>query len=235
MSSIGIYSLKNNKFFEKIIRKISRTIESFKPIHKRLIVIEPHFTFCSDILRVKDNCYLSGVWQSEKYFKDMENIIRKEFTLREDVTKKTEDWINKIETTHSVSIHIRRGDYISNKKTIQKHGVCPIEYYTKAVQFVSGKLQDPKFFVFSDDVEWAKNNLVINYQTYFVSDINIPDYEEIIIMSKCKHNIIANSSFSWWGAWLNENKNKIVIAPKKWFSSNYTDTKDLIPQNWIRL
>ena len=107
------------------------------------------------------------------------------------------------------------------------------DYYNKAINFISQKIKEPVFFVITDDTEWVKNNINIPYTVYYLSDKKLPDYEEIILMSKCKHNIIANSSFGWWGAWLNLNKEKTIIAPKKWFNTDYINTKDLIPKDWI--
>ncbi|MEI6296923.1 MAG: alpha-1,2-fucosyltransferase [bacterium] len=232
--NIELPNMCDLSLFGKIKRKIFRLKENLKPLNKKIFITEPSFVFHPEILEIKNGCYLSGVWQTEKYFKDIENIIRKEFTLKDKPTPKTEEWIKKIEKSNSVSLHIRRGDYVSNTKTNQFHGICDVGYYLRAVKIISEKIKNPEFFIFSDDIEWAKNNLKINFPTYFVSDKNIPDYEELIIMSRCRHNIIANSSFSWWGAWLNENKNKIVIAPQQWFNST-TNTKDLIPENWMRI
>lgn len=234
IKDIGLPDMINKSIFGKIKRKIFRTVEYFQPLHKRKFIIEPHFNFCPDILKIKNSCYLSGVWQSEKYFNNIENIIRKEFTLKNIPTKETEEWIKKIEACDSISLHIRRGDYINNQKTNQFHGTCGLNYYEKAIKIISEKIKNPIFFIFSDDIEWAKDNLKINFPIYFVSDKIIPDYEELIIMSKCKHNIIANSSFSWWGAWLNAFQDKIVIAPKKWFNVP-VDTSDLIPDSWTKI
>ncbi len=231
---IGLPNMENRDFLSRIARRIFRIFDGRKSIYKRKFVIEPHFYFCPDILKITSSCYLSGVWQSEKYFKDVEEVIRKEFTLRNKPSAETENWIQKTSGCNSVSIHIRRGDYVNSPKTNQFHGVCSIEYYDRAIDLISQKITAPVFYIFSDDIEWVKGNLKIPYSKFYVSDSTVPDYEELIVMSKCKHNIIANSSFSWWGAWLNESPEKIVIAPQKWFAGN-TDTRDLIPASWIRL
>ena len=136
----------------------------------------------------------------------------------------------------AVSLHIRRGDYVSNPVTNNYHGTCSLAYYKKAVLLLKEKIENPSFFIFSDDLLWARENLdFINDMTFIDLDKSIPDHEEMHLMSQCKHNIIANSSFSWWGAWLNENSDKIVIAPKKWFSDNTINTEDLIPAKWMRI
>ena len=230
----GLPNMKNKNFLNRIIRKILRIFDGRKPIYKRKFVIEPYFQFCPDILKIDASCYLSGVWQSEKYFKDIEKVMRKEFTLKNKPSVGAENWIGKVSECDSVSIHIRRGDYVNSQKTNQFHGVCSLEYYNEAIALIVQKIANPVFFVFSDDIAWARANLKTRYSIEYVSDKKIPDYEELIIMSRCKHNILANSSFSWWGAWLNENPDKIVIAPKKWFAENI-DTKDLIPPSWVRL
>ncbi|OQA39078.1 MAG: Glycosyl transferase family 11 [Parcubacteria group bacterium ADurb.Bin316] len=231
---INIPNMHRMNFRTRLRRRLFRLHEKNKSIYDRKIIIEPNFNFCQDILKIKNNCYLSGDWQSEKYFIESEDVIRKDLTLKNELSDLSKQWIGKIESCASVSLHIRRGDYVSNPKTNQFHGTCDLAYYQRAISAIAKKINNPEFFVFSDDIEWAKNNLKIDYPIYFVSDKNIPDYEELIIMSKCKYNIIANSSFSWWGAWLNNNPDKIVIAPQKWFNAP-TDTSDLIPEKWIRL
>lgn len=234
-SKKGIPSINDVSLYGKIKRKLFRIGENFKPIHKKKFIIEPGFTFCPEILNVKNSCYLSGVWQSEKYFQAIKNVIQEEITLKNELSPATKNWIKKASESNSVSIHLRRGDYVNNPQIHQFHGVCPPEYYEAAINLISGKIDNPVFFVFSNDIEWVKNNLKINYPVFFVSDKRIPDYEELIIMSNCKHNIIANSTFSWWGAWLNANPDKIVIAPLKWFTGSDTDTRDLTPETWVRI
>jgi hypothetical protein len=234
LAKIGLPNMEKQDILSRTKRKIFRLRENHKPINERKIIIEPYFQFCPDILKIKNSCYLSGNWQSEKYFKDSGDIIKKEFTLKNEMSSLGKEWVKRIEKNGSVSLHIRRGDYVNNLQTNQLHGTCDIAYYQRAINAIIKKINNPGFFIFSDDIEWAKNNLRINYPIYFVSDKTISDYEELIIMSKCKHNIIANSSFSWWGAWLNDWQDKIVIVPDKWFNTPI-DTKDLIPESWIKI
>ena len=138
-----------------------------------------------------------------------------------------------ISQTNSVSLHIRRGDYVSNQKTNQTHGTCDLDYYQRCITEIEKEVENPYFFVFSDEIEWVKENLKINHPAEYV-DQNTGDksYEDMRLMSQCKHNVIANSSFSWWGAWLNSYPDKIVFAPKRWFASDKHNTKDLIPEGW---
>jgi hypothetical protein len=140
----------------------------------------------------------------------------------------------------SISIHIRRGDYVQNKKTGKHHGNCSSEYYKNALDEILSKLskgqrENVRLFIFSDDIEWARKNLSFACPSVFVSNPATPDYEELVLMSKCSHHIIANSSFSWWGAWLDSNPQKIVIAPAKWFNTRQSLYKDIVPSSWIKI
>lgn len=177
--------------------------------------------------------YFDGYFQSFKYLDQIRDVLLKEITLVKPLEDKYGELLKKILYLNSASIHIRRGDYIvgNNKKVWQTFG---LEYYKEALDVISKKVIDPVFFVFSDDIEWVKENLKID-EAFFVSSPLTKDYEEIILMSKCKHNIIANSSFSFWGAWLNQNPNKNVIAPKKWCNKFIKEYKDLAPKEWIKI
>lgn len=176
-----------------------------------------------------------GYFQSEKYFSRVSFFIRQEFTLKDKLGNKAEEVLNDIDkASESASIHIRRGDYITDQKTNAYHGVCGRDYYDAAIRIAKEKYPDSQFFIFSDDISWAKENF-IGEEFHFVSDPEIKDHEELILMSKCKHNIIANSSFSWWGAWLNANPEKLVVAPKKWFNKEPEKGKDIVPENWLKV
>ncbi|HOV15035.1 MAG TPA: alpha-1,2-fucosyltransferase, partial [Spirochaetota bacterium] len=142
---------------------------------------------------------------------------------------------NQIKNSNSVSIHVRRGDYVGNIKTLNFHGVCEIDYYIDAINSIKQKVQNPLFFIFSDDIEWCKNN--IKDENSIFIDFERDDYVDMYLMTVCKHNIIANSSFSYWAAYLNQNFDKIVIAPKKWFKDDNQNkrTEGLIPEKWIRI
>ncbi len=228
-------NMATKNIFLRIYRKIFRGLEAKKPLHKRTYIREPYFGFCVDILKIKGNVYLSGNWQNEKYFKDIDNIIRKDFTLK----NKSNNYIklaNQIlNTDNSISLHVRRGDYVHNKKTNEYHGICSLNYYKKAINIIASKINLPTFFVFSDDIKWVKKNIKTRYPIVFISGNYLKDYEELILMSKCKYNIIANSSFSWWGAWLNNNPDKVVIAPKKWFQAATRINDNPCPENWIKI
>jgi hypothetical protein len=198
-------------------------------------IIEKYFSFDPAILNIKDNVYLDGYWQSEKYFIDIEQIIRREFTFKVDPTERNRQTSNIIASSESVAVHIRRGDYVTLAQANSFHGLCPPEYYQLAADEIKKQVNMPVFFVFSDDIEWVKDNVKLDYKTIFI-DHNDPDqgYEDLRLMSLCRHHIIANSSFSWWGAWLNPSPKKIVVAPRIWFQKASQDTRDLIPPTWIR-
>ncbi len=194
------------------------------------------FNYDNTLTSEKSNLYLSGYWQNEKYFAEFESEIRKCFTFKELPTVDNEKILQQIEACNSVSIHIRRGDYVSLKSANAFHGICSLDYYYAAIALISSKISNPLFFIFSDEPEWIKQNFIINSPFLVIShNSGEKSFEDMRLMSACKHNIIANSSFSWWGAWLNKNQNKIVIAPTKWFADDSIDTKDLIPEKWIRM
>lgn len=180
--------------------------------------------------------YLKGYWQSFKYFESIRNVILEEFSLKGDLSKENSNTVNTINSKkESVSLHIRRGDYVNNSKNNKLYNVVGLDYYSNAIEIVNKKFKNPVFFIFSDDIDWVAENLKITGEVFYASSkkINKPE-EELMLMSICKHNIIANSTFSWWGAWLNKNKNKIVIAPKLWMKG-VLSSKDLIPNTWLKI
>ena len=200
------------------------------------LIIEKHFHFDPEVLRLPDNVYLDGYWQSEKYFRDIADIIRTEFTITVEPDDKSRQMSEMIGRSEAVSLHIRRGDYAANPVMNQFHGLCSLDYYLKAIEMIASRVGSPHFFVFSDDPAWVKENLVSAHPTTFI-DFNGPKraYEDMRLMSLCRHHVIANSSFSWWGAWLCRNPDKIVIAPRQWFKRKDLNTDDLIPERWIRI
>ncbi|WP_177230471.1 alpha-1,2-fucosyltransferase [Chitinophaga sp. CF118] len=178
--------------------------------------------------------YLDGYWQSEKYFKQYGDVIRREFTAKDEWDGHNKQILNSILNADAVSIHIRRGDYVTNAVTNKFHGTCDIDYYQKAIALVEERMEAPFYYIFSDDLPWAKEHLVFSKGTaHFVDNNADAAFMDIMLMSKCKYNIIANSTFSWWGAWLNNNPGKLVIAPKKWF--NHKDDSDIIPDTWMKI
>lgn len=222
-----------SKIFRGIDKKILKNY--YKDYHPKLL------KKVSKKLSAGKDVYLDGYFQSEKNFGEIRPILLQEFKLKpEFITPKVRDFVdqisgkNSVEPTDSVSIHIRRGDYAQNPKTKEYHGLCPLSYYEQAIKTITEKIEKPHFYIFTDDPEWVKENLKINYNNTFVSGNDLKGPQELWLMSKCDHNIIANSSFSWWGAWLNQNKTKYVIAPKKWTTKG-KDHPNIMAKDWITI
>jgi hypothetical protein len=201
------------------------------PIHR-----EPHFQFDPAVPELRAPVYLDGYWQSEKYFFNIDGVLRKEFTAKAPLDGENAALAEAIDSVNAVSLHVRRGDYVDDPATNRFHGICSSDYYQRAIDYISTRAGAPHIFVFSDDRQWTRANLRFAVPTTFVG-ANPPDrgYCDMQLMARCRHHIIANSSFSWWGAWLNPSREKIVVAPQQWFCATGKDTRDLIPQNWVRL
>ncbi len=198
-------------------------------------VIEPHIHFWVGINNVPSECYLMGYWQTENYFLLEAERIRKDFSFRQPMDDRNVGLADQINHVNAVSVHVRRGDYISNPKFNAAHGVCTLNYYLASIRYIAERIQRPHFFIFSDDIEWVKLNLKIDFPHQYVDhNHGVESYNDMRLMSLCKHNIIANSSFSWWGAWLNASNDKIVVAPSQWFI-NQKNTQDILPRDWIVL
>lgn len=199
------------------------------------VIHEPHFHFAYQMLHLNDNSYVCGYWQSEKYFAEIANEIRIEFSFKLPLSDKNADLVKKISSKDSVSLHVRRNDFVNISKIATVHGLCSMKYYKSAIKYISDRVKEPHIFIFSDDPIWVKNNLNLDCPCDFIDhNRGAESYNDMRLMSLCKHNIIANSSFSWWGAWLNPNPDKIVIAPKRWFSDQ-KNVQDLLPMGWIKL
>jgi hypothetical protein len=196
--------------------------------------------FYPKILSKKGNLYLDGYWQSEKYFDDYAEIIRKDFSQKQDLRETSKSILKDIEKNEMpVSLQIRRGDNVHNPTSIRFFGKPTDEYYEQAVKIILDKARNENksvyLYVFSDEIEWARKNLHFDCEMIFVSCPEIIEWEELSLMKACKHHIISNSTFGWWGAWLDPNSDKIVIAPKRWSLMKEHQFKDLIPNVWLRL
>lgn len=213
-----------------LLPALRRRLHPTKPTH----AIEQAYTYDKTVTTHIPPLYLDGYWQSPKYFQLVEAQIRQDFSLKPDFPLSTK-LVTAVQQSQSVSVHIRRGDYVTNAVTKKHQGSLPLAYYQRAAACIQQQIPQPHWFVFSDDITWVKNNLPLPGTTTFVSDGVLKDYEELVLMSYCQNHIIANSSFSWWGAWLNHRTEKIVIAPKKWFNDTAFQTTDLLPNNWIQL
>lgn len=201
----------------------------------RHLVVEPHFQYWHGIQSSPPPCYLIGYWQSERYFAQVAQTIRDDFMFRLPMSAKNQVVAQDILGVKAVSLHVRRGNYASNPKTLANHGLCSMAYYKKAINYLLARLQSPVFFIFSDDPGWVQTNLKINAPIRYIDhNTGAESYNDMRLMSLCKYHIIANSTFSWWGAWLNSSKDKIVIAPKNWFA-NGNNTQDLLPNSWVSM
>lgn len=219
-----------------IQKKWYQNLFNFGSTSRYSLVRENGLNYQGNFLNVKDNSLLTGYWQSEKYFKDFKKEIIKEFTFKHEFKEKNKSISKLITQSNSVSVHVRRGDYIENKETNAFHGICSPEYYLRAMKTIENKIKKPIYFFFSDDPQWVKENLSSKFESHYINwNKNKDSYIDMQLMSFCKHNIIANSSFSWWGAWLNQNSKKSVIAPKRWLNDSRYKIDDLIPSEWITL
>lgn len=196
---------------------------------------EKSFKYNPLIFELKEDYYLSGLWQSEKYFNCCSELIKRSFQFKPFQDTKNILLFKELSQSESVAIHIRKGsDY--NRKNVA--GTCDINYYKRAIAYIHKATKDPHFYIFTDNKKWVSES--INNIAYTLVDWNpvsgAENYLDMQLMSGCKHNIIANSTYSWWGAWLNDNPEKIVICPENWYNkSSHLNTTDLIPENWIKI
>lgn len=223
----SVEEVQRFKYPYGIVSKGWRFINA-KILKRTYIVYEPQ------VLNWKGDIFLDGYFQSPRYFDHIRDTLLVDFTLVDPLSPAGATFAAQMRETNSVSIHVRRGDYIKNPRVLAEFGVCSLAYYKEAIAKIKATHQNPTFFIFSDDIAWVRENLAIGTDAVFVKDPTITDYQELVLMGHCKHNIIANSSFSWWGAWLNQNHDKMVIAPTPWFESSAFD-KNLIPSTWIQL
>jgi len=216
---LGIYKLINF-FLDKNIEKFERS----------------PFIFNEDLLKKKivNNFSITGYFQSEKYFLNYKKIVLKLLRFPKAKNKLIQNYLNLIKNRNSVAIHIRRGDYLNNPKVKCFHGVLGESYYKKSISYIKKNLKKPLFFIFSDDINLVKKTfLFLNKKKYIFIDTK-SSISDLYLMSNCKHFIIANSTFSWWGAWLSKNKRKIVCAPKKWVRVKISTT-DIVPESWVKI
>ncbi len=195
---------------------------------------EPHHNYDKHTLELPNYSYLIGYWQTERYFKNIRSDLLKDFSYRSEPDSKNRKILQLIQSCNAVSLHVRRGDYISNPNSNKFHGAKDIAYYQSALNLILKKTKQPVLFVFSDDPAWCKQNLKFAYETHYIEG-NKKGFDDMRLMSQCKHNIIANSSFSWWAAWLNQNPGKIIVAPEKWFNDPSVNVKDVLPASWLKI
>lgn len=203
------------------------TIVDIEDIPNNLTYLENCHCFDPNVFEIDDNTNLRGYFQTEKYFSHCSEIVKKEFTFKEDIVNSCDEFLKNYRDRKLVSLHIRRTDYLD---LVHVHGEFSLEYHKKAIDILNDN--NTIFVVVSDDIKWCKENL--NYDNLIFS--NGHTNFDLCLQSKCNHHIISNSTFSWWGAWLGENKNKQIIAPKRWFNDNFEYSYvDVVPSNWIKI
>lgn len=210
-------------------------IDKLRPPHRRKIYKESSFYFDPHFFNAGDDIYLKGYRQSEKYFANIREEIIAGFQLKTEFIEPVKEKAALLASEKSIALHIRRGDY-TNTVVRDYHGILDPGYYQQAIEFLETQMGDCRFYVFTDDQSWVEQSLVFSRPAEMVSGkISHSHFEDFYLMSQCKHQVIANSTFSWWAAWLNPNPDKLVIAPKKWFNNAPYDTRDLIPESWIKI
>ncbi len=220
--------IKKTAFLPCILSKIYRKLKlSNSYIVQKEFNYQPKYSQLSN----SKSSYLEGYWQSEKYFERYANIIQTDFKFPE-LDKVNKLLASQIQQSNAVSLHVRMGDYVNHPL---HGGICTREYYSKAIELIKSRVDNPTFFVFSNEIEWCQQNFELSNVVYVTGNDGESSYKDMQLMSLCQHNIIANSSFSWWGAWLNSNPSKIVIAPAKWFNDKSINVSDLLPNSWIKL
>lgn len=240
---LNMLNVEENFATEEQVKELFAKDKKQKKIPKlfRKLFISPIFlregkkkNFQKRLFNKKGDTYFEGYFQTEKYFLSVREELLNEFTLKQPLNEENQEMLEKIKSCNSVSLHIRRGDY--TKDYAAAHGLCSLDYYKKAMDYISEKVEEPHFFLFSDDIDWVVENFDMEYPFTVVNLNNEKSGAyDLELMKHCKHNIIANSSFSWWGAWLNENPNKIVFAPKKWFADKKIKNNDIIPKKWVKI
>ena len=210
---------------------------------RKLNFLRPNFLLTEDGFsnifyhkNIPNDLYMVGYWQSETYFPDVERKVRELSSFKYPVNNSTKHWQNLIQQCpNSVSLHVRRGDYISDHKSAAAMGLCTLAYYKSAVKNIQNRIKEPYFFIFSDDSVWARETFDFLPEVYFVDGNDISDScLDMYLMSLCSHHILANSSFSWWGAWLAKHNQQVVIAPNPWFNSS-VQSNDICLREWILL
>ncbi len=216
------------------VRRILAKVNFSRPLRGNHFTAERQIMRAEDFFSLSDNNYLHGYWQSDRFFSKYEKIIQKAFSFAEDADAKNLETLERIKDAPSASIHIRRGDYLKGRNKFIYHQCTPT-YFLESIELLNKKIQSLKFYVFSDDPEWA-SSLLSNkgYDVSFIShNRGQSSYRDMQLISACNHNIISNSTFSWWGAWLNGNKEKIIIAPKEWMKG--VSSSEIVPESWVKI
>lgn len=215
----------------RLSSRIARTMKAHGS--SPLLYREREFSFDPGVLDLPDGSYLAGWWQSERYFADAAEVIRHDFVPRRPPSSENCHWLELIGACGcAVSVHVRRSDYLRSAS----HGTCSPAYYREAARLIKWRNgANPVFFVFSDDPAWTREHLRLGGETHVLdhNDTEREAHEDMRLMTACDHHIIANSTFSWWGAWLDRSLSKVVVAPEPWFRAPDLDAKDILPRGWL--
>ncbi|QOX79704.1 alpha-1,2-fucosyltransferase [Trichlorobacter lovleyi] len=204
------------------------------PLLGNIILKEQGCGFDPLISRAPSSCVLDGFWQSERYFKQITGLLQQELSLNSPSPALRK--ASSVLSDATVAVHVRRGDYVTNPAAASFHGICSQDYYRAAVTNILTCYPDSQFLVFSDDPAWCQEHLDLGQPFRLAVDMGVNGpAEELVLISRCAHQVIANSSFSWWGAWLNPSPHKLVVAPCRWFTDPAITTNDLVPETWVRL
>lgn len=219
----------------KTTRQLSRSLPDRLRMKFATRYQEPDVRYDAGFLKQPNNTFVQGHFQTERYFSSIRAQLLEDFSWADAPKGKNKTLLNKIQLDDSsVSIHVRRGDYITNPNASQLHGLLGIAYYQSALKAIRKHVAKPNLYVFSDDPVWCKANLKFDFPTTYIAH-NTDGAEDMRLMKSCRHNIVANSSFSWWAAWLNENPQKLVVAPKRWFAKAESNTKAVVPASWLQV
>ncbi len=224
------------------LRKVNRTRRRLAKIFPSLAAVpdselyrEASLAFDPAVLDLRGNIKLTGYWQSERYFADIAESIREEFTLRDGLDARNSEALARIESGPSAFIHVRRGDYVSHPIDSKKFGTCSPAYYSEAVQILRSRIGPQlRFFVFSDEPDWVREMKIGGEGAEIVDWNGDRPERDLVLMQRCKHAVIANSSFSWWGAWLGDGAERVVIAPSVWYQG-HQNSYDILPDRWLKL
>lgn len=196
---------------------------------------EPHFHYSTEFATMSGPVFLEGYWQSERFFREIRSLLLREFVLWESLPTACAKLLDEINKCDAICIHVRRGDYLSNPVAAKVHGTCTVGYYRSGIGELCQGLTSPHCFVFSDDPDWVRAFLAFDCPMTVVDLNGSKDaHLDLVLMAACRHFLIANSSLSWWGAWLGTHAEKRVIAPRRWFLTLDKDTRDLLPESWQR-
>lgn len=223
--------VKNGIYPNKLLQLLNNKLLLFKKYYQQPYFKEDLSRLDSNISKINSRTYVEGYFSSDYFFKDYREVLMKELTLINQPNEINQKWIEKMKSSNSVALTVRRGDFIGNPL----HDVCDINYFHRAIHEITKYVENPVFFIFSDNLEWTKENLNMDKAHFFMGH-NFPNfYEDMRLIRNCKHHIIPNSTFSWWGAWLGDDSDKIVIAPKTWLNSDSIDYSYFLPTDWIKI